>query len=293
MGPQGEKGSQGMAGEKGERGFNGPPGPPGPPGKQMTVPSDLNVKSNRKRRDIASDDAYDYSMESGLEEIFAALESMKQDLTMLREPMGTNDNPARSCKDLWLAHPEFPNGQYFIDPNGGCARDAIQVHCDLEHEGITCITPKSKKFKPSKFKKSKVGDWFSEDSKGYKFQYGVSDPQLKFLRLLSATAEQKFIYNCHNSIGWYDANNDNYDKALTILGWNDESISYKENVDKFDYNLKVIKDECSSGNNNGKVVLELNTNQVDLLPFKDYKSEDFGAKNQKHGFDLGDVCFMG
>lgn len=260
----------------------------------MTVPGDLNVKSNRKRRDVIDDDTYDYTVGNGLEEIFAALESLKQDLTMLREPMGTNDNPARSCKDLWLAHPEFPNGQYFIDPNGGCARDAIQVHCNLEKEGITCIQPKEKKFKTNKFKKSKVGNWFSEDSKvGFKFSYGVSDPQFKFLRLLSATAEQKFVYHCQNSIGWYDSNSDNYNKALTLLGWNDELISYKANVDKFDYSLKVIKDECQSGSGNGKVELELNTNQVDLLPFKDYKSEDFGDKNQKHGFNLGEVCFMG
>jgi len=260
----------------------------------MTVPADLNVKSNRKRRSLVDDanDYDDYSM--GLSEIFAALESLKQDLTMLKEPMGTNDNPARSCKDLWLAHPEFPNGNYFIDPNGGCAKDAIQVQCNLEKEGITCIQPQSRKFKPNKFKKSKVGDWFSEDpAKGFKFNYGVSDPQLKFLRLLSATAEQKFTYNCVNSIGWFDEVNSNHDKALTLLGWNDESISYKANYEKFESRLKVIKDDCSSGSENGNVQLELNTSDVDLLPFKDYKSGDFGEKNQKHGFVLGEVCFSG
>lgn len=298
MGPQGEKGSQGVGGEKGERGLGGPPGLPGPPGQQISLTGDSTQKA-RRRRDISMQDdmdmdmTYDYSMGHGLEEVFAALESLKQDLTLLREPMGTNDNPARSCKDLWLAHPDFPNGAYFIDPNGGCAKDAIQVNCNLEAEGVTCIEPRTKKFKPSKFKKSSPGDWFSEDPKGYKFDYQVSDPQFKFLRLLSATGKQRFTYNCHNSIGWYDEDNDNYNKAITVLGWNDQSISYTANTDPFQAKFKVIRDDCKSGNGSGKVVLELDTREVDLLPFRDYKSNDFGHGKQKHGYDLGEVCFSG
>jgi collagen type V/XI/XXIV/XXVII alpha len=299
MGQQGQKGSQGVAGEKGERGFNGPPGPPGPAGKMASLDGAPQKAGFRKKRDISMNDdmdmmSYDYSMGQGLEEVFAALESLKQDLTLLREPMGTNDNPARSCKDLWLAHPDFPNGEYFIDPNGGCAKDAIKVHCDLEKEGITCIKPKTHKVKPSKFKKSQPGDWFSDDPKGFKFDYSVSDPQFKFLRLLSATGKQRFTYQCQNSVGWYDQSADNYNKALTIRGWNDESMTYKNSPDPFDGdNLTVIKDECASGSGSGKLVLELNTREVDLLPFRDYKSMDFGNNKQKHGFDLGEVCFSG
>lgn len=294
MGVSGEKGSQGGSGEKGERGFGGPPGPPGPPGRAITLDG-TPAKAGRKKRDIQDDDMmnYDYSMGHGLEEVFAALESLKQDLTLLKEPMGTNDNPARSCKDLWLAHPDFPNGEYFIDPNGGCAKDAIQVYCDLEKEGVTCIKPKTSKFKMNKFKKSQVGDWFSEDTKGYKFDYSVSEPQFKFLRLLSATGKQRFTYTCQNSIGWYDNVADSYEKAITLLGWNDQSIGYNASPDPFDSPLNVIKDECSSGKGTGKVVVELNTREVDLLPFRDYKSNDFGSKNQKHGYDLGEVCFSG
>jgi hypothetical protein len=57
--------------------------------------------------------------------------------------------------------------------------------------------------------------------------------------------------------------------------------------------LNVIKDECQSGSGNGKLVLELNTREVDLLPFRDYMSQDFGTNKQKHGYDLGEVCFSG
>jgi collagen type V/XI/XXIV/XXVII alpha len=306
MGKEGEKGTMGGTGDKGERGFAGPPGPPGPPGTPVAVQG-LNpemLKSSRKRR--AADDDYfggdfddsddlfalpDYSQ--GLEEVFAALESLKQELTLMREPMGTYDNPARSCKDLWLCHPDFPNGYYFIDPNGGCARDAIEVYCDLEQEGITCVKPTKSRVKPSRWKNSQVGDWFSEDPKGFRMNYNVSDPQFKFLRLLSASASQTFTYECQNSVGWYDSKNGNYDKAIEIRGHNDNVITYKEDPDLFEPHLTLLEDGCARGNSNGKVVLELSTREVDLLPFVDYRSKDFGQKKQKHGFSIGQVCFQG
>jgi len=307
MGKEGEKGSSGGTGDKGERGFSGPPGPPGPPGTPIAVQG-LNpelLKSSRKKR--AADDDYfgndfedsddlfalpDYSQ--GLEEVFAALESLKQELTLMREPMGTYDNPARSCKDLWLCHPDFPNGYYFIDPNGGCARDAIEVYCDLEQEGITCVKPTKSRVKPSRWKNSEVGDWFSEDPKGFRMGYNVSDPQFKFLRLLSASASQTFTYECQNSVGWYDSRNGNYEKAVELRGHNDQVITYKEDPDLFEPHLTLLEDGCARGNSQGKVVLELSTREVDLLPFVDYRSKDFGyQKKQKHGFSIGQVCFQG
>jgi collagen type V/XI/XXIV/XXVII alpha len=303
MGKMGEKGTAGSAGMKGERGPHGPPGPPGPPGTPVPIAGlhGMEIKSSRKKRDTlgfedpSDDDLFalpDYSQ--GLEEVFAALESLKQELTLMREPMGTYDNPARSCKDLWLCHPDFPNGYYYIDPNGGCARDAIEVYCDLEQEGITCVKPTQSRHKPSRFKKSSPGDWFSEDPKGFRLDYNVSDPQFKFLRLLSASASQKFTYECQNSVGWYDSKAGNYDKAIEIRGHNDQAIGYKESPDLFEPHLTLLEDSCAQGNTNGKVVLELSTREVDLLPFVDYRSFDFGtAKNQKHGFSVGQVCFQG
>jgi collagen type V/XI/XXIV/XXVII alpha len=254
---------------------------------------------NRKRRDLGddfdeNDDMFalpDYSQ--GLEEVFAALESLKQELTLMREPMGTYDNPARSCKDLWLCHPDFPNGYYFIDPNGGCARDAIEVYCDLQQEGVTCVKPTQSRMKPKKWGKSEPGDWFSEDPKGYRLDYNVSDPQFKFLRLLSASASQKFTYECQNSVGWYDSRSGNYDKAIELRGHNDATISYKESPDLFEPHLTLLEDGCAQGDTSGKVVLELSTREVDLLPFVDYRSKDFGVRGQRHGYSIGQVCFQG
>jgi hypothetical protein len=33
---------------------------------------------------------------------------------MMKEPMGTAENPARSCHDLWLCHPNKPDGMKFV-----------------------------------------------------------------------------------------------------------------------------------------------------------------------------------
>lgn len=56
----------------------------------------------------AHDNILDYS--DGMEEIFGSLNSLKQDIEHMKFPMGTQTNPARTCKDLQLSHPDFPDG---------------------------------------------------------------------------------------------------------------------------------------------------------------------------------------
>jgi len=120
-------------------------------GERLIEATAMDGRAVRRRRSVTAmnEPAGDSSEESsdmfeeyqeGLEEIFAAMESIKQELEMMKEPMGrTKDNPGRSCNDIWLCHPDFPSGNYWIDPNGGCSADAIEVWCDMEHEGATCI----------------------------------------------------------------------------------------------------------------------------------------------------------
>lgn len=51
----------------------------------------------------------------GMEEVFASLSSMKVEVEGLRNPLGTYHSPARTCKELWLLHPELPNGTHSVD----------------------------------------------------------------------------------------------------------------------------------------------------------------------------------
>lgn len=64
--------------------------------------------------------------------------------------------------------------------------------------------------------------------------------QMTFLKLLSSSARQNFTYICHQSVAWYDAKADNYDKALRFLGSNDEEMSYDNNPF-----IKPLSDGCS------------------------------------------------
>lgn len=61
--------------------------------------------------DDAADANYkDY--EDGMEEIFGSLNSLKLEIEQMKHPLGTESNPARTCKDLQLCHPDFPDGVY-------------------------------------------------------------------------------------------------------------------------------------------------------------------------------------
>lgn len=68
----------------------------------------------------------------------------------------------------------------------------------------------------------------------------ITTVQMTFLKLLSSAARQNFTYVCHQSVAWYDAKADSYDKALRFLGSNDEELSYDNNRD-----IKPLTDGCS------------------------------------------------
>lgn len=78
----------------------------------------------------AGDTIPDYS--DGMEEIFGSLNSLKQDIEHMKFPMGTQTNPARTCKDLQLSHPDFPDGTLIIHDKANVpSLSATEVRCQL------------------------------------------------------------------------------------------------------------------------------------------------------------------
>jgi len=60
-------------------------------------------------------------------------------LSGLISPLGTQDNPATSCQDIYSCNgASFKPGYYYIDPNEGSPKDAIRVFCKGAE---TCLTP--------------------------------------------------------------------------------------------------------------------------------------------------------
>lgn len=98
-------------------------------------------------------------------DMYSSIYTMRQDLERIKKPLGTRDNPVRTCKDLFYGHPHFTDGEYrigesstvrrirrvknkfnftgwyWIDPNLGMTDDAVYVFCNVTGQGETCIFP--------------------------------------------------------------------------------------------------------------------------------------------------------
>jgi len=72
--------------------------------------------------------------------VLKAYEQLKSSFERFKKPDGQKSSPAKTCRDLAVAHPEFKSGNYWIDPNEGDVRDSILVYCDID-EKRTCIMP--------------------------------------------------------------------------------------------------------------------------------------------------------
>ncbi|KAL8164114.1 UNVERIFIED_CONTAM: hypothetical protein K2H54_046074 [Gekko kuhli] len=267
----------------GQRGDPGPAGPPGEPGRSAEfrdpLPMDSGRKSHRdwelgEQRDAPSElDAADPDAD-GLAEVLAALSSLREEVEQMRCPLGTPESPARVCKELQFCHPHVTDGEYWIDPNQGCSRDAFRVFCNFTAGGETCLFP---------------------DKKVEAFSYVDADgnpvrvTQLTFLRLLSAVAHQNFTLLCQNMVAWYEAYSGDHSRALRFLTQGDTELMHNSTGAP----IRALYDGCQARKGQERTVLQIATPRVEQLPLIDVAVQDFGDTNQKFGFELGPVCFGG
>ncbi|NXC75434.1 CO5A1 protein, partial [Anhinga anhinga] len=304
---------------QGPPGASGEPGPPGPPGRRVSRgrgrPAELlePLPSSRSRRQRRATEGApgeqgpppDYE---GLEEVYASLSSLRTEVEQLRRPLGTPESPARVCRELQLCHPHLQDGEYWIDPNQGCSRDAFRVFCNFTAGGETCLFPD---------KNSSCSDlgwgppaWCRPGPRARRVQMGVcvSAPvlsssqfsyvdadgnavpvtQLTFLRLLSAGARQNFTLNCQHAVAWYDAHAGTFARALRFRGANEEELGHNHPAAP----IRALHDGCQGRHGQERTVLEVSSSRVERLPLMDVAVVDFGDANQKFGFELGPVCFM-
>ncbi|XP_026309141.1 collagen alpha-3(V) chain-like [Piliocolobus tephrosceles] len=272
----------------GPRGDTGPAGPPGPPGP----PAELHGL-RRRRRFVPVPLPV---VEGGLEEVLASLTSLSLELEQLRRPPGTAERPGLVCHELHRNHPHLPDGEYWIDPNQGCARDSFRVFCNFTAGGETCLYP-DKKFeivKLASWSKEKPGGWYSTFRRGKKFSYVDADGspvnvvQLNFLKLLSATARQNLTYSCQNAAAWLDEATGDHSRSVRFLGTNGEELSFNQTTAA---TVSVPQDGCRLRKGQTKTLFEFSSSRAGFLPLWDVAATDFGQTNQKFGFELGPVCF--
>ncbi|KAM6986164.1 collagen alpha-1(II) chain-like [Aplochiton taeniatus] len=211
------------------------------------------------------------------------LESLQQDLRLLVDPPdGSKQHPATTCLELWLCHPNYASGMYYIDPNQGNPSDALLAYCHFSGTATqTCLHPQDSQV-PIKawLEDSPSGgsfQWLSRLEHGFQFYYtGASVVQLRFLKLQSSTAVQKVTYSCHPG---------------HRLGLLDRDVKFLTDTRRQSY-LGTLKD-CVPGEEmeTGARESVFEFEDLNLLPVRDVavmEGDDFA---HRFGFTIGPVCF--
>ena len=296
FGPSGPRGPQGDDGKRGIPGELGPPGPPGPPGESVGYDaaslSMLIGQGNSKGPDpLNNDEPAKVPIELDEEElkelVVSAYKKLKNSFAEFSQPDGGKNTPAKTCKDLFIAHPEKPSGEYWIDPNGADPKDSILVFCD-EARKATCVASKPAVSRELSLQAEGKEVWLSESSTNpHIINYKADNNQMSFLQLLSQQAEQTLTFHCKNTAAHTNPRG-NQRKAVVFMSWNDLEIKYRG---KSQY--EVIKDECKDKKNTwAQSVFKIESNKPTRLPIVDVKVKDFGGANQAFKIEVGRVCFV-
>jgi len=213
------------------------------------------------------------------EELLATIGALGKQIDLIKAPQGKlQNNPARSCKDIFLNNADAESGYYWVDPNLGCIEDAVQVYCEAETQA-TCVPAQNSVVTNGTWYVGKTKrTYFSSMNAGDKLHY-IEDPtQMTFLRLLSTNARQRVTYYCKNIAG-----------NPIFLSSSDVELVDDE-TSKFNY--RIIEDGCSTSSSQwGKAVYEYDTKKTTRLPIVDFAPGEVGLESQMFGMEMGPVCF--
>ncbi|XP_013909920.1 PREDICTED: collagen alpha-1(II) chain [Thamnophis sirtalis] len=263
IGPPGPRGRSGETGPSGPPGNPGPPGPPGPPGAGIDMSAFAGLGQTEKGPDpmryMRSDQAFSNLRPHDVE-VDATLKTLNNQIESIRNPEGSKKNPARTCRDLKLCHPEWKSGE-------------SQAQCP-------CLIWDGPEF-------CQLSDFsYGDDS----LAPNTANIQMTFLRLLSSEGSQNLTYHCKNSIAYMDDTAGNLKKALLIQGSNDVEMRAEGNS-RFTYT--ALQDGCTKHTGKwGKTIIEYRSQKTSRLPIIDIAPMDIGGADQEFGVDIGPVCFL-
>jgi len=190
------------------------------------------------------------------------------------EGLGSKDEPAESCADLFQIKPTLKSGDYWIDPNAGSNHDAVLVHCNATNYE-TCIWPKSPsvQLEDEEYNGNNKYVWALREISGEPMiEYAASHVQVKMLRVKSERVRQNITYNCINS-----------NAKLRVLTDKDETTNIKDIA-------QVLSEDCQIKDSTWRSnVFEIDTEDLETLPIQDIAIK--AGANEKFGFEIGPICF--
>ncbi|XP_063058163.1 collagen alpha-1(II) chain-like [Engraulis encrasicolus] len=277
----GTKGLEGEAGPKGVTGPQGPPGKPGSPGgmiiQRTGTPQhrrgsqNVMTKRLRQRQEVQRDQEEEERHEEEKEEF--------------SWPLGTQENPATTCRELGLIHPHLQDGYFYMDPNQGCHFDALQVFCNFTAGGLTCLQPNQSQISmvwSSDARKSNSSiRWFSQLPNSSRFMYpGLDVVQLRFLRLQSNSATQEVTIQCNSAKENSTANHRaRMQRVLHLLGDSQIKIGAPHTTVSR-HGCQVAVQVRVQGNS------ELDRGDMVLLPLRDLGLE-YKGQHRENNISLG------
>uniref|UniRef100_A0A671XMP9 Collagen, type XXVII, alpha 1b n=1 Tax=Sparus aurata TaxID=8175 RepID=A0A671XMP9_SPAAU len=274
-GKQGDPGPKGQPGDTGEQGFSGvfglfgpkgPPGDIGPAGIQGPKgPREITLiimplfMSNYQRMDMPM-------LDQGTE-ILKTLQHLSTLIQSLKNPLGTRDNPARICRDLYNCEQRMYDGTYWIDPNLGCAADTIEVTCNFTGGGQTCLKPITVS----------------------KLEIGVGRIQMNFIHLLSTEAVQHITIHCLNTPVWAAGPSlqPSY-RAVSFKAWTGEKIQAGDLLEPL-----IPRDDCWIKDGRWhQTHFIFQTQDPNLLPIVDVYNLPTTEPGARYHLEVGPVCFL-
>jgi len=288
-------GEEGKRGPPGERGEAGPPGPPGEStGFDAAALAAMMGQGNTKGPDPLSSDEpartfpADLTTDEQKQMVIRAYKNLKETFDAISKPEGDKNSPAKTCRDLNMAHPDKLSGEYWIDPNSGTPKDAILVYCDMTTKS-TCITPKPAISDEVSHVTEERETWFTDipTNGGFAFTYKADSNQISFLQMMSTKASQNITYHCSNSVAYHHNRRDHKRKAIALQSWNDLEIRHRG---KFKYD--VVSDDCQYERPEwATTVVSVKDTKPQRLPIVDVAVRDVGNARKKFKIELGPVCF--
>lgn len=315
IGQPGKRGLMGDPGSVGPKGKRGPEGPRGPPGKvkianlrERTL--DIGNRYRRSADSVRPDDRSSPSIGAVLRRLFSRIDSLSDDLDNIRDPVGTKNDPARTCQDIYAARGgKVTDGEFWIDPNESSRKDAIQVKCSFrkvkgELETKTCLNSQRNTAAPQEYRKLPGSDWFStlrgKEFSGFTIPYEAKS-QILYLQMLNKRAEQHIRMGCDNMMLYGNELNEKptYEKAINFEGYNGQIFDLHQDRIIRNYRnktiteIKEINDIGCSFRATGELTFDIITSDTMSLPVVDFKLKDYGSPGQKFGFTVGPVCYIG